>query len=101
MAKKVIAAVPSNEGSAEVEGASKKIKVSQADIPAYSLEEAIKVPRAIADNYARKPTAPLKVAAAMNVQPNSGSFRMVAGAALAYGLTKGGPNAPAIEITPL
>ena len=91
---------PASKNSTEVEDV-KGTRISQADIPAYSLEEAIKVPKAIADNYARKPTAPLKVAAAMNVQPKSGSFRMVTGAAMAYGLTKGGPNAPLIEITPL
>lgn len=102
MTKKSVAAeIPLDGGSHEGEDAPKRTKVSQADIPAYSLAEAVKVPKAIADNYARKPTAPLKVAAAMNVQPNSSSFRMVTGAAMAYGLTKGGPNAPLIEITPL
>ncbi len=101
MVKKAAVEIPTNGNRTEVEGAPKRIKISQADIPAYSLEEAIKVPKAIADNYARKPTPPLKVAAAMNVQPNSGPFRMVTGAAMAYGLTKGGPNAPLIEITPL
>ena len=102
MAKKTVAAeVPANRGTSESEDAPKRAKISQADIPAYSLAEAIKVPRAIAENYGRKPTAPLKVAKGMNVQPNSSSFRMVTGAAMAYGLTKGGPNAPLIEITPL
>ncbi len=67
----------------EAKDSPRRMKISQADIPAYSLEDALKVPRAIADNYARKPTSPLKVAAAMNVQPNSGPFRMVTGAALA------------------
>ena len=37
----------------------------------------------------------------MGVQPNSSQFRMLAGAAIAYGLTTGGPNAPEIGITPL
>lgn len=101
MAKKGAVKNTDNGTPAGAEDSAKRSKVSQADIPAYSLEDAIKVPRAIADNYGRKPTAPLKVAAAMNVQPNSGPFRMVTGAAMAYGLTKGGPNAPLIEITPL
>lgn len=102
MPKKTVAAeVPANIGGDESENVSKRAKISQADIPAYSLAEAIKVPKAIAENYARKPTAPLKVAKGMNVQPNSSSFRMITGAAVAYGLTKGGPNAPLIEITPL
>lgn len=100
MAKKSLE-VAANESPVGVKDTPKQVRVSQADIPAYSLDEAIKVPKAIAENYARKPTSPLKVAAAMNVQPNSGPFRMLTGAALAWGLTNGGAYAPAIEITPL
>ncbi len=100
-AEEVMGASLPNASELADEVTSEKKRISQADIPAYSLDQALKVPKAIADNYARKPTAPLKVAAAMNVQPNSGPFRMVTGAAMAYGLTKGGPNAPLIEITPL
>src|SRR5207253_732310 len=55
-------------------------KISQADVPGYSLDEALRVPRAIADNYGYKPTKPLNVAAAMGMTPNSGPFRMIAGA---------------------
>lgn len=79
----------------------KRVKISQTDIPAYSLEHALRVPTAIAENYALKPTKPFDVAAAMNLQPNSSQFRMLAGAAIAYGLTIGGYNVPEIELTPL
>lgn len=79
----------------------KRISISQADIPAYSLEQALKVPRAIADNYNLKPTTPLKVAAAMGIAPATGSFKMITGAAIAYGLTLGGGQSGQIEITPL
>lgn len=75
--------------------------VSQTDVPARTLEEALRVPQAIAAQYARKPTPPLRVASAMGVQPNTGNFRMLTGAAIAYGLTKGGAQAPQIEIEPL
>ncbi len=78
-----------------------RTKVSQTDVPAYSLEDAIRVPRAIAEHYGYKPTKPLNVAAGMGIQPNSSQFRMLAGAAIAYGLTAGGPNATEISITPL
>jgi hypothetical protein len=59
------------------------------------------VPQAIADNYAFKPTRAMNVAHAMNMTPSSGSFRMITGAALAYGLTTAGGQAPEIGITPL
>ena len=75
--------------------------VSQADVPGTSLEKALRVPQAIADNYGYKPTSPLQVAAALDVQPSSGGFRMLTGAAIAYGLTTGGYNADAIAITSL
>lgn len=82
-------------------GSAKKKYISQADVPAYSLDEALRVPQAIADNYGKNPTKPLRVAQAMNLSPGSSTFRMMCGAAIAYGLTEGGYNADQIAITPL
>lgn len=79
----------------------KKKRVSQTDVPAYSLEHALRVPTAIADNYASEPCKPLEVAVALNVSPTSGPFKMLTGASIAYGLTVGGYNASEIELTPL
>jgi hypothetical protein len=83
------------------ETASEKKRISQSDIPAYSLEEALRVPQAIADNYNLKPTTSLKVASALKIGPSTGTFRMITGAAVAYGVTSGGGQAPQIEVTPL
>lgn len=80
---------------------SKRTYLSQADVPGCTLEDALRVPQAIAENYAAKPTSPLNTAAALDMQPNAGRFRLLCGAALAYNLTSGGPNAPEIAITPL
>lgn len=102
MPKKVATESPTNGSNpAEVEEAPKRVKVSQADIPAYSLEEAMRVPRAIVENYNSKPVSPLKVAAAMKVGPTTGPFRMITGAAIAYGLTEGGAQSEQIALTPL
>lgn len=79
----------------------KRSRISQADIPAISLDKALRVPRAIAENYASHPTRPLDVASALDVQPSSGGFRVECGAAIGYGLTEGGPNAPEISLTAL
>lgn len=81
--------------------AKQKTRLSQTDVPAYSLDQALRVPHAIAENYASAPTPPLRVAKALNSQPGSGPFRMLCGAAIAYGLTDGGYNAPEIKITAL
>ncbi|WP_157592559.1 TIR domain-containing protein [Solirubrobacter soli] len=75
--------------------------VSQADVPRHTIEEALRIPRAIAEHYGKQPTRPLDVAAAMNMAPTTGTFRMLAGASIAYGFTEGGPNASSISITEL
>lgn len=75
--------------------------LSQADVPSVSLEKAMRVPNAIRDNYGHKPTAPLHVAKALEVQPSSSGFKMLTGASIAYGLTTGGYNAETIGITQL
>ncbi|MCX9026107.1 MAG: nucleotide-binding protein [Candidatus Methanoperedens sp.] len=78
-----------------------KGRLSQTDVPAYSLEQALRVAKAIVDNYASAPTTPLNVAKAMNMSPTSGPFRMITGAAIAYGLTNGGYNAKVIALESL
>jgi predicted nucleotide-binding protein len=79
----------------------KRVYVSQEDVPAYPLEEALRIPTAIFENYGKSPTAPMKVAAAMSLAPGGVQFRMLAGSAIAYGLTLGGYNAETISIEPL
>jgi predicted nucleotide-binding protein len=79
----------------------KRTYISQAEVPAHSLIQALKVPQAIADNYGKNPTKPLRVAEAMGLTPSSGHFRMLCGAAIAYGLTDGGYNSETIAITAL
>tara|TARA_R110002096_G_scaffold212352_9_gene399853 strand:- start:3454 stop:4581 length:1128 start_codon:yes stop_codon:yes gene_type:complete len=89
--KKVAARIPKK----------KQTRLSQSDVPGYSLEQALRIPKALSENYAAKPATPLKVASAMNVQPGSGPFRQLCGASIAYGLTDGGYNAEEISLTPL
>jgi hypothetical protein len=79
----------------------KRTYLSQSEVPNYSLEQALRVPKAIGDEFGYKPTKPLQVAKAMSTQPNSWQFRGRCGAAIAYGLTSGGSNAPEISIEPL
>lgn len=83
------------------ETASTRKYLSQADVPGYSLSQAERVSRAIAENYGKAPTKPLRVAQAMNMSPGSSYFRMLCGASIAYGLTEGGYNTEQIALTPL
>ncbi len=79
----------------------KQTRIRQTDVPAYSLEQALRVPEAIHENYGGDPTKPLNVAQAMNLTPSSSNYRQLTGASIAYGLTEGGYNAPEISISEL
>src|SRR5436190_19648608 len=79
----------------------KRTYLSQEDVPGSSLENALRVPRAISENYAGGPATPLQLAAALNMSPSSGPFRSLCGASIAYGLTSGGYNAQQILLLPL
>lgn len=102
MAQQRISKAPIEKKKGEQKDPAKqRTRLSQTDVPSVSLKQALRVPRAIASEYAGKPTSPLRVASAMSMQPNSGPFRTICGAAIAYGLTSGGPNADEISLTPL
>lgn len=79
----------------------KRQRLMQEDVPGYSLNDALRVPEAILDNFAGEATSPLRVAMAMGLQPSSSGFRQLCGAAIAYGLTEGGYNAVSIKTEPL
>jgi len=81
--------------------AEKRPYLSQSDVPGSSLENALRVPRAISENYAGSPVTPLQLAAALNMSPASGPFRSLCGASIAYGLTDGGYNAQHISLQAL
>ena len=85
----------------KAEESDKKKYINQSDIPAYSLEEALKIPNTIIDNFGGKPTAPFQVAMAMNTTQASSYWRIISGAAIAYGLTDGGYNSVKIGLLEL
>ena len=79
----------------------KRSYISQGEIPSMSLDRALRVATAIGENYGYKSSSPLQVAKALDISPTTGNFKTLAGASIAYGLTKGGYNADTISITPL
>lgn len=80
---------------------SRKMYLSQSDVPGYSLREALRIPQALADSFGKAATKPLLVARAADLSPTSGKFRMLCGASIGYGLTDGGYNANSISLTSL
>lgn len=85
----------------EISATKKRAKISQADVPGISLEQAMRVATVIADQYGKAATRPLDVAAGLDMSPTSGPFRQLCGASVGYGLTDGGPNAAIISLTDL
>ncbi len=83
------------------EPATKRAYLKQSDVPSGSLVEALRVPQAIVDHYASKPTAPLYVAKALNVDPKGSQLKVLTGAAIAFGLIDGGAQATSISVTEL
>lgn len=79
----------------------KRTYLKQSDVPAASLDEALRVPAAILEHYAGKPTSPLYLAKALNVDPKGSQLKVLTGAAIAFGLIEGGAQAANITITDL
>lgn len=79
----------------------KRPYLKQSDVPGASLEEALRIPRAIIDHYAGKPTAPLYVAKALNIDPKGRQLKLLSGASSAFGLIDGGAQASSIAVTDL
>ena len=94
--KKVSKTKPNTIAQAE-----KRSYLSQTDVPGSSLENALRVPRAISEHYADGPVTPLQLAAALEMAPTAGPFRSLCGASIAYGLTEGGYNAQQITLQSL
>lgn len=84
---------------AEGDDNQKRRRISQTEIPGVSLEQALRVPNAIAQSLGKRPSRPIEVASALEMSPTSGTFRSLCGASIGYGLTDGGPNAALIKLT--
>lgn len=102
--KKVAANKSAAKKSApEAAKASEKTRsyMSQEDIPAFSIDEALVVAEVIFAEYGGGPSTPLDVAAGLEMQTTNTKFRMLCGASIAYGLTTGGYNAASVSVTDL
>jgi predicted nucleotide-binding protein len=99
----VIEDVTDKEDEMDENGDKKKRRspLRQVDVPGQRLKEALRVPEALRDHFAGQSARPLQVASAINMQPNSGPFRMLTGASEAYGLTAGASRSEEIALTEL
>lgn len=79
----------------------KRSYMKQSDVPIASLDDALRIPTVIFEHYAGRPTPPLQVAKALNVDPLGSQIRVLSGASIAFGLIEGGAQAANIAVTPL
>ncbi len=93
----------SNKVKEEGDHKSKKrgTRISQGEVPANPLSNALRIPKAIIENYAGDGVTPLQLAMALDMTPTSGTFKTLTGSSIAYGLTDGGYNAKEITVTDL
>lgn len=77
----------------------RKKRKPQRPFPICTLEEALKVARAIQDKNAGKPWKPIFVAEALDISPTSTNFRDITSSSYKYGLTEGTWNAKHISLT--
>lgn len=82
-------------------GRQPQARLSQSDVPAFTLDEAMRVAEALRDDWAKKSATPLNLASSLGLSPSSSRYRMLTGAAVAYGLTEGAAKSSEIVLTDL
>jgi len=92
---------PSNGDSKGQPKAKRAAPLSQTDVPAYALRDAMRVAEALRDEFAKQPTTPLDLAVALDMSPTGSAYKMITGSAIAYGLTEGGAQASQVGLTVL
>lgn len=89
------------EPKSEPSSGSPRAQLSQTDLPSFSLEHASRIAQGLWDDFAGKGAEPHQLALSLDLSPTSGRWRMLCGAAIAYGLTTGGYAASSIDLTDL
>jgi predicted nucleotide-binding protein len=86
------------EPASEKKGLRGKIK---SDFPKHSLEEAMRVPRALYEANGGQPLPPTETAIALGMSPGSSDFRVLLSSSIKYGLSKGSFNSERVSMEPL
>src|SRR5207253_9311718 len=71
------------------------------DFPKHTLEEAIRVARALYEANGGQPLPPTETAIALGMSPGSSDFRTILSSSIKYGLTRGSFNTERIAMEPL
>jgi predicted nucleotide-binding protein len=95
MAKKRTLNATPDESNAKV---SSRGKV-KSDFPKHTLEEALRVPKALEEANGGRPLPPIETATALGISPGSSEFRTLLSSSIKYGLTSGSFNQERIALS--
>src|SRR6266487_860325 len=70
----------------------------KSDFPKHTLDEALRVPRALSDKNGGQPLPPTETAIALGISPGSSEFRILLSSSIKYGLTSGSYNSERISL---
>ena len=79
----------------------KKAARVQSDFPKDTLEEALRVPRALYEANGGQPLPPTETAIALGMSPGSSDLRVILSSSIKYGLTRGSFNTDRVTMEPL
>lgn len=79
----------------------KRPKLMQSAIPSGSLDEALRVARAVYSAAGTASATPFDVAQQLDLTPGAGRWRELSGTAIAFGLVEGGAQADSMRLTSL
>jgi len=70
----------------------------ESDFPKHTLEEALRVARALTDKNGGRPLPPIETAEAVEMSPGSSEFRTILSSSIKYGLTTGSFNTERVAV---
>jgi hypothetical protein len=70
----------------------------KSDFPKHSLDEALRVAKALADKNGGQPLPPTETAIAIGISPGSSEFRTLLSSSIKYGLTSGSFNSEKVSL---
>jgi len=78
-----------------------RIRITQNDLPKYTLNESLRLAQSLWDDFAGQSAAPHELAMSVDLSPTSSMWRDLCGSSIGYGLTDGGYRAGSISLTEL
>lgn len=73
---------------------------ARSDFPKHTLEDALRIARALSEKNGGQPLPPTETAIALGISPGSSEFRILLSSSIRYGLTSGSFNSEKVTLEP-